>query len=64
MKWFHQNVVRVHENNDYNTLTIVYIRAKRLVFSMPPIAMGANILACHTKRMWRPGVRQATDSLP
>jgi len=45
--------------------TIVYEGAKHLVFSPLPIAMGANILACHTKHMCNvaPDIRQATDSL-
>jgi len=42
--------------NQYSfwSYAIVYKGAKCLVFSTPPIAMRANILACHTERMWRP----------
>jgi len=44
----------IHTNLAIKTrdiIIIVYKGTKRLVFSMPPICMGANILACMC--MWR-----------
>jgi len=40
--------------DSYNSITIVYKGVNCLVFSTPPTVIGANILACHTKRMWHP----------
>jgi len=34
--------------------TVHYRHRKRIVFSTLPAAVGANILACHIKRMWLP----------